>query len=177
MKKYEKWTEGMRINVEKKQYVWKYATKSPQNPKSCPNPCISGHDPVPYLCPSNHYRGYEKKMMMSMEKKKKRYLLFFPIHPLLQFGLFTHNCFPSLFIEMHIRKLSLKKLQESEHGGRHISEHLPSLQRTSRYPSMGYYTAATSLKVKKKIQLHEVTYVRDWLQCFFLSHTERHVVI
>lgn len=29
MKKYEKQTERLRVNVKKKQYVWKYVRKSP----------------------------------------------------------------------------------------------------------------------------------------------------
>lgn len=59
----------------------------------------------------------------------------------------------SLFVCVNAhKKIDLwlwRKLQESKHGGRHVSEQLPSLQRTSRHTSMEYYTAATSHKVKK----------------------------
>lgn len=151
-----------------------------ENRKSWPNGCITSYEPVPHPCPSNHYRGYEKKIMKNTEKKRGGgYLVFLPIQPLLQFGLFTHNRFPSLCKFTYKNWLvTLRKLQKSQHREKHISKQLPSLQRTSWCTSMEYYTAATSLKVKKKNNTAAWGYLHKRLALMYLlSHTERQVVI
>lgn len=69
---------------------------------------------------------------------KSSYLFSFPIHPLLQLGLFIHN---SLFLSL--RKctqensfVTPRKLHKSSAQERHVSEQLPGLQRRSQNTSV-----------------------------------------
>lgn len=108
------------------------------------SPCIISHNPVPYLCPSDHYRGYEKKMMTSREKKAVS--VFLPYKS--STAIWTvYPQFFSLFMQMHLRKLicECKGAPQKLSTGEAVSEQLPGLHRRSQNTSGQHIS---KLKVK-----------------------------